>query len=82
MNNEFIQQQAEGLSKRIQEKPVREQLNHAWLIALGRQPSKGERNAALAFMLKLGESSSLSDSEQLTTLCQALLCTSEFGSID
>ena len=49
MNNEFVQQQAEGLSQRIEKKPAPEQLNHAWLIALGRQPSEAERNVALAF---------------------------------
>ena len=81
MNNEFVQQQAEGLSQRIQKKPAPEQLNHAWLIALGRQPSEAERNVALSFMLALGESG-LSDTEQLTAFCQALLCTSEFGSVD
>lgn len=81
MNNAFIQRQAEGLSERVAKRPAKERIDHAYLMALGREPSEIEKQLAIAFMADV-ESSPLSTQQKLAAYCQALLCTAEFRSVD
>jgi len=81
MNNPFVQRQAEGLSKRVVERPQGERIAYAYLLAVGRQPRDEEKERATVFMDDAG-SAGLSAQQKLAAYCQALLCTSEFSSID
>jgi len=82
MNSAFVQQQAEALSRRVLERPAKERLGYAYELTLGRQPTDTERDLAMQFISEVGSSSSLTSDEKLAAFCQALLCTSEFSSID
>jgi hypothetical protein len=81
MNNPFVQRQAEGLSHRVAERPPSERIDYAYLHALGRKPRAEEKQLAISFMEDVG-SARLSTQQKLAAYCQALLCTSEFNSID
>jgi hypothetical protein len=97
LNNDFVHQQSAAFAERV----VREsgddatrQIERAWWLALGRRPSDGERNAALAHVQKQRERCS-SPSEDgkvmdageanrraLASLCHVLLNTNEFIYVD
>ncbi|QDU29249.1 Planctomycete cytochrome C [Anatilimnocola aggregata] len=81
MNNPFVQRQAEGLSQRIAKRPPSEQIEYAYLLALGRKPREEEKQLANSFLDDVG-SARLSTQQKLTAYCQALICTTEFCSID
>lgn len=73
MNNRFVQDQAVAISSRVMKQPVNQRLEYAYLLMLGRRPSPSERNLVMDY---------LTDEEKLPYLCQAILCTVEFSSID
>ena len=81
MNNSFVQRQAEGLSRRVAERPTGERIVFADWLALGREPSEAEKQHAISFMNQTS-GSRLSTDQKLTAYCQALICTAEFSSID
>jgi len=81
MNNPFVQRQAEGLSQRVAKRPPSEQIEYAYLLALGRKPREEEKQLADSFMNDV-VSARLSAQQKLTAYCQALICTTEFSSID
>jgi len=81
MNNPFVQRQAEGLSRRVAKRPPSEQIDYAYLLALGRKPREKEKQLANSFMDDVG-SARLSTQQKLTAYCQALICTAEFSSLD
>ena len=81
MNNEFVQRQAEALSRRVSERPANERLDYAYLLTLGRRPNGSERDLAADFMKEVS-TSDLTSNLRLTAFCQALLCTTEFSSIE
>ncbi len=81
MNNSFVQRQAEGLAKRVQQFPPRERIKQAYRIALGRSPTDEQQQLAHNFINCLSESR-MSTEAKLMTYCQALLCATEFSTID
>jgi Protein of unknown function (DUF1553) len=81
MNNPFVQRQAEELSQRVAKRPPSEQIEYAYLLALGRKPREEEKELAKSFMNDV-VSARLSTQQKLTAYCQALICTTEFSSLD
>ena len=81
MNNPFVQLQANGLAKRVQQFPPSERIKQAYMIALGRNPTNQQQQLAVEFMKELSESRLTTD-EKLIAYCQTLLCTTEFNTID
>ena len=82
MNNDFVQARAEALSRRVLERPASQRLDDTFMLTLGRPPTDSERNLAVKFITEVDATSSLTKDEKLTAVCQALLSTSEFSSID
>ncbi len=73
MNNQFVQDQAVAISSRLMKQSVNQRLEYAYLLTLGRLPSPSERKLVMDY---------LTDEEKLPLVCQALLSTVEFSSID
>jgi cytochrome c553 len=73
MNSRFVQDQAVAISSRVMKQPASQRLEYAYLLTLGRRPSPSESKLVLDY---------LTDEEKLSLLCQVLLCTVEFSSID
>jgi cytochrome c553 len=73
MNSRFVQDQAVALSSRVMKQPASQRPKYAYLLTLGRLPSPSESKLVLDY---------LTNEEKLPLLCQALLCTVEFNSID
>jgi cytochrome c553 len=73
MNNRFVQDQAVAISSRVMKQPVSQRLEYAYLLTLGRPPSPSERRLVMDY---------LTDEKKLPLVCQALLSTVEFSSID
>ena len=82
MNNAFVQKRAEGLARRVSERPARERLDLIYEYALGRLPTKPEHELATKFIGDVTQVSDLTSDEKLIAFCQALLCTTEFSSIE
>lgn len=82
MNNPFVTKHAGLLSKRIEQQPEAEQTDLAFKIALGRSPTDVERRHTQAFMRQFSVSALRDINHQLSAFCQALLCTTEFCTID
>lgn len=82
MNSDFVQTQAEAMSRRVSGQPASQRLGYACLLALGRPPSDSERELAAKFFDEVSGSSGLASDGKLMAFCHALLCTAEFSSID
>jgi len=82
MNNPFVMKQAELLAKRIEARPEAEQVDLTYKITLGRAPTDAERQHTRAFMEQFSITALRDIKHQLTAFCQALLCTTEFSTID
>lgn len=81
MNNSWMQAQALAFSKRVGEVPGSERIRRAYQLALTREPTKTETEAAIAFMTRISDAR-ISTDDKLAAYCQALMCTAEFRSID
>ncbi|XZE22414.1 PSD1 and planctomycete cytochrome C domain-containing protein [Pirellulaceae bacterium SH449] len=73
MNNRFVQNQALAISNRVMKQPASQRLEYAYLLMLGRLPTASERILVMDY---------LTDEKKLPHVCQAILCTVEFSSID
>lgn len=73
MNNRFVQEQAVAISNRVMKQPASQRLEYAYLLMLGRPPSPSERKLVMDY---------LTNDEKLPLVCQVLLSTVEFSSID
>lgn len=73
MNNRFVQDQAIAISSRVIKQPASQRLKFTYLLTLGRLPSPSESKLVSDYLI---------NEEKLPLLCQALLCTVEFSSID
>lgn len=73
MNNRFVQEQSIAISRGVMKQPANQRLEYAYLLTLGRQPSPSERKIVTDY---------LTDEEKLPLVCQILICTVEFSSID
>jgi cytochrome c553 len=82
MNNKFVQIRAAALTERLSTYPASQRLDSAYMLVLGRKPSDTEQAQAMAFIADVGNVSSLTKNQKLAAYCQALLCTTEFSSID
>jgi hypothetical protein len=87
MNSALVRQSAERLAKRI----VKDKtdgpavaIERAYLLALGRRPTPGERDRMLGFIARLTSESQASRTpdQALADFCQVLLCLNEFIYID
>ncbi|MGE3807622.1 MAG: PSD1 and planctomycete cytochrome C domain-containing protein [Gemmataceae bacterium] len=76
MNSPFVQQRAEGFAARLTRagKTDAERIDLAFRLCFGRTPDADEKKQCLAFLTKEGS--------QLSSFCQALLCTAEFRNLD
>jgi hypothetical protein len=81
MNNPFVQRQAAGLSSRVAKREPSERIDYAYMLALGRAPSRDEKQLAIDFMNQISDAR-LTTQQKLTAYCQALICTAEFRLID
>src|SRR6185436_18176755 len=73
MNDTFVIVQSKLFAERLRKEAgedVREQIDHAYRLALGRAPAPDERTAAAAFVK--------SSADGLAGLCQALFNLNEF----
>lgn len=86
MNNPFVITQSEAFAKRISRSGATptEQINQAFLLAYGRKPTAGERNAAFKFIRSFaaGADRASRGSDTLKALCQSLFASAEFRYID
>jgi hypothetical protein len=84
MNNPFVIQQSAAFAKRVSRDHSRplDRINHAFLLAYGRQPTARERAAAIRFAKSYAPSARSSDVDTLTALCQSLFASAEFRFID
>jgi len=73
MNNRFVQDQAMAISSRVMKQPVSQRLEYAYRLMLGRLPTVSEKKIVMDY---------LTEEKKLPLLCQAILCTVEFSSID
>lgn len=78
MNNAFVARQAEALAERIEKAPREKQIEMAYKIVFGRLPTASERQLGRAFL----DQPTASSMTPLASYCQALLCTTEFQTID
>ena len=81
MNHPFVQQQAEGFSRRVMTQPAGQRITFAYQLALGRKPTQAEEQTAIQFMTQISQAQ-LTTEQKLTAYCQALLCTAEFCALD
>lgn len=81
MNHPFVQRQASGLAKRVEQFSPGERIRQAYMIALGRHPTDQQQQLAVQFMKDLSDSR-LTTEQKLIAYCQTLLCTTEFNTID
>ena len=86
MNNPFVITQSEAFAERIAKQSSRpaEQINQAFLLAYGRKPTSGERNAAIKFVRSFasGADRGSRGADTLKALCQSLFASAEFRYID
>lgn len=82
MNNPFVIQQSEAFADRISlmADDPKEQIGSAFVIAFGRLPTPGEREATQAFVKEMR--SQMENEELLSVLCQSLFASAEFRYID
>lgn len=87
MNNPFVIQQSDAFARRIAEhsSQVRDQIEYAFLLAYGRLPTSGERQATSQFVREFNSANYRSRDAAPSTLaavCQGLFASAEFRLID
>lgn len=86
MNNPFVIQQSEAFAKRIAaaSSQPNQQIELAFLLAYGREPTLGERSASAAFFREFAPTTGYRtrNEEVLTALCQSLFASAEFRFVD
>lgn len=81
MNHPFVQEQAAAFAKRVNAQTPQQRLRYAYQLAYGRSPTSNEVQHAQTFIQQLGQSRMTAE-EKMAAYCQALLCTTEFQTID
>lgn len=85
MNSPFVRGAAQKLAVRVRAKSDVDSIENAYLIALGRYPSDGERNRMRSFIEQQTESygkSPQAREQAVVDFCQVLLCLNEFIYVD
>lgn len=83
MNNTSLAKQSAAFADRIAAQAGPQQIEFAWIAALGRPPTVRERELAAKFIERPGSGgSNESHRRALASLAQALFCTGEFSTID
>lgn len=86
MNNRFVLQQSEAFAKRIlaERSAPKEQVDYAFMLAFGRQPTSGERSALTAFAKQFQPAPANGNARLQTVqaICQSLFATAEFRYVD
>ena len=83
MNNTSLAKQSAAFADRIAAQAAPQQIEFAWMAALGRPPTASERELAAKFIGRPGGAgSNESHRRALAALAQALFCTGEFSTID
>jgi hypothetical protein len=89
LNNEFVQQRATALARRIEQVPMGKQVDAVYHILYGRSPTAKEARLGQEFLIDrmfVTQSSRRGGADvainSLAVYCQALLCTTEFQTLD
>ncbi len=85
MNSPFARGAAQKLAVRVRSKNDAESIEQAYLIALGRRPSDGERQRMQSFVERQAESYGkmpAARDQALSDFCHVLLCLNEFIYVD
>ncbi len=86
LNNDFIREQARRFAKRVSVEAGasrQDQVVHAYRLALGRSPSEKELAGSVAFLDRVEDNSSTSDTASaLVDLCHVLFTLNEFAYVD
>jgi Protein of unknown function (DUF1553)/Protein of unknown function (DUF1549) len=85
MNSPFVRGAAQKLAARVRAKTELESIEHAYLTALGRRPTDGERERMRSFIEQQTESygkSPQAREQAVVDFCQVLLCLNEFIYVD
>ena len=76
MNSSWMQDQAVAFSKRVSQVRGSQRIRRAYQLALSREPTETETEAAIAFMTRI-EEANMSTQDKLVAYCQALMCTAD-----
>ncbi len=85
MNSPLVRSAAQKLAVRVRAKTDAESIEQAYLIALARRPTEGERLRMTSFIANQAESygkAPQARDQALTDFCQVLLCLNEFIYVD
>lgn len=84
MNNRFVIQQSDSFARRVAKNSqrVNEQIDFAFLLAYGRPPTSGERQATASFLRGFAATGDRKQGETLSALCQSLFAAAEFRFVD
>jgi hypothetical protein len=84
MNNPMVIQQSESMAKRLQNEhsKMTDQVAAAFMLAFGRPPTSGEREATVDFVRNAGVRDPAQRNETLALVCQSLFASAEFRYID
>jgi hypothetical protein len=92
MNNDFVQEQAEALARRLTREGGRdgaERLRNAFLLVYSRPPTEAEGRKAKAFFDRFVQEARMEDEDRekagylaMKSFCQALLASAEFRYLD
>jgi uncharacterized protein DUF1553 len=85
MNSPFVRGAAQKLAARVRAKTELESIEQAYLTALGRRPTDGERERMRSFIEQQTESygkSPQAREQAVVDFCQVLLCLNEFIYVD
>jgi len=87
LNSPQARHYAEGLAKRLGDRPADEAVNQGYLLALGRPPAEVEGRLSVAFLTRQAKAyrdAGKPDAERLALVdfCQALLSANEFVYVD
>ncbi len=81
MNNPFVIEQSEALANRLKKADgnLKQQIDTAFAMTYGRQPTAGERQATARF---IGSMRKIVDDQAMVLFCQSLFASAEFRYID
>jgi hypothetical protein len=85
MNSPIVRGAAQKLAVRVRAKTNEESIEQAYLIALARRPSDGERQRMTSFIARQAESygnTPQARDQAVIDFCQVLLCLNEFIYVD
>jgi hypothetical protein len=84
MNNAWVHEQSRAIAQRVlgAAESREQRAEAAWMLVLGRPPSRSEQTAALAHLAHLQQSQAADETAAWTSLCHVLINSNEFIYID